>query len=531
DDYHEFDDENDVEEEHNVGDEEDHDLGDELEETDADEDRSTLRSTTTPSPSPPPGSSTTTEKLPENLVEPPQSPPPPHRENSSSPEERPPASKAPAARPRSSTPDSITFDSKPYGYKVEEYDVPSTTRTRGTALPSDIDLVGLEMAEFLRSDHGYEDGWVGRQPLGSGAQGRAGLWEKIDADGRVLDRVCIKQTKAATLSKYDWEMPQEVAIMSNLLDDGKNNGILQLRSYKRYPRSQAHRLYLEYCEHGDLEKLIAKYRARKRYFPEEFIWDVFYHLAKACRAMDRGPSDEDRVMDEADTYVHCDIKPENIFLASSQEYNDDGIPIYPSARLGDFGIAIVTGVNDPDNPSLYKGRGTMGYKAPEQKLPLHAQPSSDGDGFVEAEITDSGPKFSSQTNIWGTGCIIYKLVWLTDAYYDMHGKNDKHGEALPEIKTKRQPDYSKELCDLVRECLRFRPEMRPTCDQLLKRVRRGRRRFRKPWKGGRDIPDESVLRYTREALDEMDVGTWRKRAHVHEDDMPPSYASLCLDLE
>ena len=40
---------------------------------------------------------------------------------------------------------------------------------------------------FLTSYHGYEDGWVGKTVLGIGSEGRVGLWEKYDSDGKVTD--------------------------------------------------------------------------------------------------------------------------------------------------------------------------------------------------------------------------------------------------------------------------------------------------------------------------------------------------------
>jgi len=37
---------------------------------------------------------------------------------------------------------------------------------------------------------------------------------------------------------------------------------------------------------------------------------------------------------------------------------------YPTAKIGDYGLAIVTGPTDPDNPRKYRRAGTPGYKAP-----------------------------------------------------------------------------------------------------------------------------------------------------------------------
>lgn len=103
------------------------------------------------------------------------------------PKEQPSAFKAQPGKPRSSTPDSAMFKSKPFRYRPRSYDAPTDARTRGTLQPGDIERIGVEMAEFIRSHHGYEEGWVGRKPLGQGAVGRAGMWEKRDADGNVVD--------------------------------------------------------------------------------------------------------------------------------------------------------------------------------------------------------------------------------------------------------------------------------------------------------------------------------------------------------
>ncbi|KAL8910972.1 MAG: hypothetical protein Q9171_003783 [Xanthocarpia ochracea] len=45
----------------------------------------------------------------------------------------------------------------------------------------------MEDAAFLRSHHGYEAGWVGKRIIGTGEEGRAGLWEKLDDAGTNID--------------------------------------------------------------------------------------------------------------------------------------------------------------------------------------------------------------------------------------------------------------------------------------------------------------------------------------------------------
>ncbi len=48
---------------------------------------------------------------------------------------------------------------------------------------------------------------------------------------------------------------------------------------------------------------------------------------------------------------------------------------YPTAKMGDFGLAIVTGPADTDNPRKYRRAGTPGYRAPV-RLKLPSSPRS-----------------------------------------------------------------------------------------------------------------------------------------------------------
>ncbi|KAL9000178.1 MAG: hypothetical protein Q9169_001080 [Polycauliona sp. 2 TL-2023] len=118
----------------------------------------------------------------------------------------------------------------------------------------------MDDAAFLRSEHGYEDGWVGKRILGAGGSGRAGLWEKLNSDG---------------VTEIDQSLPDQEVSFS----------------------------------HVAVEEHEAGTDAPRQYFPEEFIWDVFYHLLNAVKAMDQGPT---KPKDPSHTtYVHRDIKTAN----------------------------------------------------------------------------------------------------------------------------------------------------------------------------------------------------------------------------
>ncbi|KAL8894982.1 MAG: hypothetical protein Q9207_008347 [Kuettlingeria erythrocarpa] len=250
--------------------------------------------------------------------------------------------------------------------------------------------------------------------------------------------------------------------------------------------------------------------------------------------MAQGPSEP--ALPYLDTYIHCDIKPENsiVFLAAERPYHEDGTPIYPTAKLGDFGLTIITGDNDPQNPSRLRGHGTPGYKAPEQKMSAHRQgdlprDSPYRDTIVEDEVTDDSPRMGSKTNSWEVAACIFKLMKLTDADYAFYGKmNKKTGEVINKIKDTWGPGYSQDLIDLVHQCLKFYPHDRPDIDQLLSTIVRNRDRFRNSWQRDPIIPRQAMLAYTREAWNEMESGSWVRPENAPSETPPESYASLEL---
>ncbi|KAL8957775.1 MAG: hypothetical protein Q9193_005040, partial [Seirophora villosa] len=242
-------------------------------------------------------------------------------------------------------------------------------KLEGEARADEIRMYGNRLAKFIRSDlYSQKDAadaaaWYGIKPLGRGGFGMTGLWEKRDEDGQVVDHVVIKQIGKEPGHPWDPDIPSEAVVMEEVRKYlTGNTGIVDFRAYKRYPRREVHRLYMEYCPHGDLHQLIREYRAKKRFVPTVFIWDVFHQLALACQSLEAIPpraqkTREDRVR------VHRDIKPANVFLGNPRTWDEGGIEIYPTAKLGDFGLAIATGPGDANNPRRYRAAGTPGYMA------------------------------------------------------------------------------------------------------------------------------------------------------------------------
>ncbi|KAI4251769.1 MAG: hypothetical protein L6R42_008240 [Xanthoria sp. 1 TBL-2021] len=239
--------------------------------------------------------------------------------------------------------------------------------------------------------------------------------------------------------------------------------------------------------------------------------------------MDMGPSKPKQP--HLTTYVHRDIKPDNIFLAAPQAYDNGGIPIYPTARLGDFGLAIPTGEEDVHhNPYELKELGTYGYKAPEQKygfeelevMSMSAEDREELDDFVPQGVTQDWPMLGTHTNIWGVGASMYELMVLTGLTFDLT-KAVVEGRALGKVQTHRIPEYSKPLTDLVHHCLKSDPARRPKLEKLENIIESRRSYFRDRWSAGETVPEEAALHLDPDEIDKMDIGPFVKGEHIQYD--------------
>jgi serine/threonine protein kinase len=243
-------------------------------------------------------------------------------------------------------------------------------------------LWGQEATNFLLSGTGIHqmDGtWQPVRLLGQGGFGQVGLWERAnDQTGEIEDEVAIKEmVRTAHPDVYLQRNPslaREAVIMQQLNDverrtnEGTNNNILRLRSFKNFPSAGRSRFYLEYAPYGDLYKLMYSYRAWDTYLPEEFLWHIFCSFANAAVLMETGPFThlEDREPIQW-SIIHFDIKPDNIFLGRRDER---AMPAdFPAIKVADFGLADLTGQDDHNNPSVFQGKGTPGYIPPVRIIP------------------------------------------------------------------------------------------------------------------------------------------------------------------
>jgi serine/threonine protein kinase len=288
------------------------------------------------------------------------------------------------------------------------------------------------------------------------------------------------------------KVPYEVDIMRHLTATGQEN-ILRMRGWQVSPENLMYRvspdlgasllkkfntntskIYIEYCPNGDGNKLLDHYWAlnvtnqiqngqqQNICIPEPAIWHIFNSLIKAGLTM-QGVfmNDNDHVNAEV---VHLDLKPDNIFLGNYPPTDPDdddssNFAMYPTCKLGDFGMATYRYLAERRS-TAYIGRGTGGFFTPEQRHQYHGP---------------KRPHLNAKTNVWGVGITVMALMNLNTAAGNLQFRQAATDETDPMLVPDFTPaaiaGYSAQLRRLVRECVQYRQDDRPSFTALLEYVR------------------------------------------------------------
>ena len=239
-------------------------------------------------------------------------------------------------------------------------------------------------------------------------------------------------------SKERDQLQAEFGILSSL----KNPHIVQYYHREHITQTQELYMYMEYCGGGDLGAVIRELKQKGKIAKEDFVWRILSQLLAALYRCHYGVdptepgesvrSGESRLPSSrtTPTILHRDLKPENIFLDGDK-----------SVKLGDFGLSKI--MQSHDFASTYVG--TPFYMSPE---------------ICAAE------RYTSKSDIWAVGCIIYELCtkeppFNAQTHLQLVNKIRK-GDIAPLPK-----DYSKELNALVKSCLSTNPVQRPDTETLL----------------------------------------------------------------
>lgn len=223
-------------------------------------------------------------------------------------------------------------------------------------------------------DFDYPAGWRPVRPLGKGGYGMVGLWQRFDDTGQVVDSIAIKQQQYNPNPDHQEKMQvgfnglaMEAALMEQLNRDANPN-IITLKGFKNNLSEKLWRFYFEFAPWGDLHVLKHNYAAWNTYFPEEFLWHIFHGLANAALKMEVGPFQDfvTRHIYEPQTafVLHLDLKPGNLFVGDALDDKPYHFSNYPTIKVGDFGLAQLSGPNDMRNPVRFRWCGTTGYRPP-----------------------------------------------------------------------------------------------------------------------------------------------------------------------
>lgn len=136
---------------------------------------------------------------------------------------------------------------------------------------------------------------------------------------------------------------QQIVAEVNILRELKHSNIV--RYYDRIIDKQEAKIYIvmEYCENGDMARLIKNCKRTKDYVLEEIVWKILSQMVYALYECHKRKGGK---------ILHRDLKPGNVFLDKNH-----------NVKIGDFGLSRVMG---QESIYAYTRVGTPYYMSPEQ---------------------------------------------------------------------------------------------------------------------------------------------------------------------
>lgn len=175
---------------------------------------------------------------------------------------------------------------------------------------------------------------------------------------------------------------------------------------------------MEYCENGDLSKLI---KSRTKPFPEAKIWEIFLQICLGLEYLHKVK------------VLHRDIKTMNLFLCDEK-----------FIRIGDLGIARVLSSTTTFAHTVV---GTPYYLSPE--------------------LCEEKP-YNSKSDIWALGCVLYELCALKKPF-DATNPGALILKILRSTYAPLSNTFSAELREIAKLCLLKDHKKRPDIIGILKR--------------------------------------------------------------
>lgn len=281
------------------------------------------------------------------------------------------------------------------------------------------------------------------EPLEVIGRGSFGTVRKVRQkdNGAVLVRKEIEYTSMNSQEKN--HIISELRILREL----DHPHIVKYLRHDHIPEKKAIHIYQEYCDGGDLGRIITRFKRNKESIPEEFIWEVLVQTLLALHRCHYGiesrkvnlftgaKKENEPTVNSETVIIHRDIKPENIFIMEPNK----------TIKLGDFGLAkMLTSQNDFAKTYV----GTPYYMSPE--------------------VLMDNP-YSPVCDIWSLGCVLFELCNLHPPF-----QAKTHLQLQANIRSGQIPDvspiYSQHLRNIISESITVDAEARPTCYELLNSI-------------------------------------------------------------
>ncbi|KAL4473371.1 hypothetical protein ABPG72_015614 [Tetrahymena utriculariae] len=174
---------------------------------------------------------------------------------------------------------------------------------------------------------------------------------------------------------------------------------------------------MEYADDGDVLEKIKKHIRTGTRLREDYIWSVFIQSVKGLQ-----------VLHSLNIY-HRDIKNANLFL-----YKDG------TTKIGDFNVSKQAKMG-----LLYTQTGTPYYASPE---------------------VWSDQPYTSSSDIWSLGCVLYELATLSPPF-NGESMKELYGKIMSGVYKKISPKYSIEMSNMISNMLQIDPKKRFSCSQIL----------------------------------------------------------------
>ena len=179
---------------------------------------------------------------------------------------------------------------------------------------------------------------------------------------------------------------------------------------------------MEYCENGDLSKIILNKKEKNMLFSENEIINIFYGICKGLKYLHKNK------------IIHRDLKTMNIFLTKNNHI-----------KIGDFGVSKILTNN---NIYVYTNVGTSYYLSPE---------------ICQNKLYDE------KSDMWSLGCLLYEMITLNKPFESTSqmGLFMKILKENPQkISEKLRKNYSNRLLNLIYQLLEKNPVKRFALSQI-----------------------------------------------------------------